>query len=912
MARRFNKEASVHLRIGEGKNLGERFGSPKVDPYCIIKVNHEEVVRTATAWKTQFPFWGEEYDVSLPLDWKELSIYCLDQTTFDSKGTVVLGKITLNRKNLLSVRGHTIEQWYPLSPADRVDDVRGELYLDLRLHHRGFVSDRTKGKSRESPYEVVVTVVEARGLPSRDDDKRAASGNHAASSVANGRVLANPCVRMCVQVEGETSLVEQTSTVCLNTLCPNWNSSYFTFELAENDFGSWDDSATLFVTMVDVMDDGQERFLGEVTIPLIELDLDRSVGAWYSLFPRQDAVSMAVTAAATASALDGAGVGLAISPTSAPRPFTFSTTAEPSTRASISLSGDYRTSIIQRTESSGQTSQSSVAKMGAIRLKIKYEEDDVLPISHYDPLLKLLLGSLNGPEALTTGAIALLEDVMSDREDVARALIKIFLDQELVTPLLNALASREIKSIVQPTTLFRGSSLASKSVEQFLKMTAMQYLNTTLKGVVDSIFAEKLSCEIDPNKLPKGQDASTNASQIERNSANLRLYSSRLLDAISSSVDACPLAVRQVFKYLQERVLERFSDDKAYLHLRYVVVSGFLFLRFFSPALLAPKTYGLSDEHPDAATARTLTLVAKILQNLGNLGQRAGNKEQYMSAVDTFIVENVARVRSFIDHLTAVSGAIEFTNQAANHRLRNESSKEGELFKLVRKNGVEVGAKPTFVRRSFQIDDRAVSYFDDGEIAGRIRAEDVVAIEKVDQAAFNRPHMIQMISSNRRHADQILYVAASDVNEQNEWLSAFRNFAGRNPNARQHYHPGGYRGNRWTCCKLTDSAAEGCNMTHPIAASMDLRTSSVSRELHRLYRQFALGLPKLVSSYLNNSKLVTAVVTAASMNGGTLTAAAAAAAAIEAAQDRVSQRKAYTVRQLEVVVDDIAQYTGVV
>lgn len=60
-----------------------------MDPYCVIKVNHEEVLRTATAWRAQYPFWGEEYDVNLPLDWKELSIYCLDETTFENKLTVL-------------------------------------------------------------------------------------------------------------------------------------------------------------------------------------------------------------------------------------------------------------------------------------------------------------------------------------------------------------------------------------------------------------------------------------------------------------------------------------------------------------------------------------------------------------------------------------------------------------------------------------------------------------------------------------------------------------------------------------------------------------------------------------------------------------------------------------------------------
>lgn len=817
---------------------------------------------------------------------------------------------------MLGCRGHTIEQWYPLSPADKVAEVRGEVYLELYLAHRGTESPKQQHQQNQSsnsskpiktssPYELHVTVVEARGLPSRSfDSEQLADLENGKNSKNDSKkdkdeILANPCVRVCVQVEGETSLVETTSTVCMNTLCPKWTASTFQFELAENDDGTWDDTATLFLTMVDVLDDGMERFLGEVTIPLIELDVNRPIGAWYSLFPRQDAESLAVTAAATASALSGIS-DVELLKKAVPKPFSFAASNEGDTRASFIFSQPHQITDSESSKNGASTGAASGAqankkskKLGAIRLKIKYEEDDVLPVSQYDPLLKMLLYSLTGPDALATGAISLLEDVMSDREDAARALVKIFLDQELITSLLNALTSREIKSVVQTTTLFRGNSLATKSVEQFMKISALPYLHATLKDVVTAVFEEQLSCEIDPSKLPKGQDINTNA-------YNLRAYMSRLLDAISSSVDACPLAVRQVYKHLQDRVLERFADDKAFVHLRYVVVSGFLFLRFFSPAILAPKAYGLSEVHPNASTTRTLTLIAKTLQNLGNLGQRAGNtKEQYMSSMDSFIIENVSRVRSYIDHLTAVNGAVEFANENSSHRARNSMiSKEGDLLKHFKKSGVFGADRDMFIKRTFKLDDRALTYYNaDAEVAGRIKAEDIVAVEKVDQSAFGKKFVIQIVSSNRRHADQTLYFAAEDVNDQNEWLSALRNFGGRNPNTRQHYHPGAFKNGKWTCCKLTDSAAEGCNKTHPVTASMDIRNSSVSRELHRLYRQFALGLPKLVDTYIKSPALV------ASSNGNVNAASATGI-------DPILARKALSVRQLEVVIDDVVQFTG--
>ena len=51
----------------------------------------------------------------------------------------------------------------------------------------------------------------------------------------------------------------------------------------------------------------------------------------------------------------------------------------------------------------------------------------------------------------------------------------------------------------------------------------------------------------------------------------------------------------------------------------YLAITGFLFLRFFVPAVLSPKLFSVRDEHPDQRTERTLKLIAKVQHLTFNL-----------------------------------------------------------------------------------------------------------------------------------------------------------------------------------------------------------------------------------------------------------------------------------------------------
>jgi len=112
--------------------------------------------------------------------------------------------------------------------------------------------------------------------------------------------------------------------------------------------------------------------------------------------------------------------------------------------------------------------------------------------------------------------------------------------------------------------------------------------------------------------------------------------------------------MRDLFAFLQEESLKFFPDSP---QMRYTSVTAFIFLRFFCPSVLGPKLFGLRDENADVTVNRTLTLIAKIIQNLAS-GVELGQKEAFMAEVNKSITGSTYEMfRLFIDAISNNLGA---------------------------------------------------------------------------------------------------------------------------------------------------------------------------------------------------------------------------------------------------------------
>lgn len=214
----------------------------------------------------------------------------------------------------------------------------------------------------------------------------------------------------------------------------------------------------------------------------------------------------------------------------------------------------------------------------AIRVKARYQTVDVLPLVVYNRLCNFL--SINFLSLCRHMETCLGVKL---KEDFATCLVKILHRQRVVKQFLADIIMDEIEKLDNDHLMFRGNSLATKSMEAYIKLVAADYLHNTLGGFVKAQVAKSLNFEVDPTKLP-------NASQ-----AVLETNRRRLLEAVemawacivrSSSI--FPQQLREVFDALRVKLDERHQSNLADK-----LVSASIFLRFLCPAVLSPSLFGL-------------------------------------------------------------------------------------------------------------------------------------------------------------------------------------------------------------------------------------------------------------------------------------------------------------------------------
>ncbi|KAK4805913.1 hypothetical protein QYF61_021477 [Mycteria americana] len=288
-------------------------------------------------------------------------------------------------------------------------------------------------------------------------------------------------------------------------------------------------------------------------------------------------------------------------------------------------------------------------RLPSVRVRGRYREVRVLPIVRYKELAEFITFHYRELCARLEPTIA-----VRHKEELAGALVHVLqstgkakVEWVLATGVsfLIDLGVAELDRFDDREALiFRENTLATKAIDEYMKLVGGKYLQDTLGEAVAQLCTSDDSCEVDPSKC-SGLDLSDNQN-------NLRQVCEETFQRIAASCDAFPAELGEIFAAWQEECAARGKEP-----IGQRLVSASLFLRFLCPAIMSPSLFGLVQEYPSEATARTLTLVAKVIQNLANF-TTFGEKEAYMGFMNEFLEHNWSTMTTFLQSVANPESSI--------------------------------------------------------------------------------------------------------------------------------------------------------------------------------------------------------------------------------------------------------------